>query len=64
MKQSTCRYFQRDSALLRRWKSTRLDAISRGLVGSRAHRQGERRHRHAVRIVGMDDVGPQLLEEA
>ena len=33
MKQSTCRYFQRDSALLRRWKSTRRDAISRGLIG-------------------------------
>ena len=34
MKQSTCRYFHRDNALPRRWKSTRLDAISRGCVGS------------------------------
>ncbi len=33
MKQSTCRYFQRERALPRRWKSTRRDATSGGLTG-------------------------------
>jgi hypothetical protein len=32
MKQSTCRYFQRESELPRRWKSTRRDATSGGLA--------------------------------
>jgi hypothetical protein len=29
-----------------------------------AHRQPERRHRHGVRIVGVDDVGFELLDQA
>ena len=37
---------------------------SRGFVGSVLIDSGERRHRHAVRIVRVDDVGPELLEDA
>ena len=64
MKQSTWRYFQRDSALPRRWKSTRRAATSGGFGELRAHRQREAGHRDAVRIVRMDDVGLELLEQA
>ena len=63
MKQSTWRYFQRDSELPRRWKSTRRDATSGGLRELRAHRQRERGHRDAVRIVRVDDVGLELLDQ-
>ena len=63
MKQSTWRYFQRESALPRRWKSTRRAATSGGFAELRAHRQRQRRHRDAVRIVRVDDVGLELLDQ-
>ena len=34
MKQSTCRYFQRDSELLFKWKSTRRAAMSGGFASA------------------------------
>ena len=64
MKQSTWRYFHRDSELPRRWKSTRREATSGGLASCGAHRQRQRRHRHAVRVVRVDDVRPEPLEDA
>ena len=64
MKQSTCRYFQRDIAPLRRWKSTRREATSGGLASCVLIDSASAGHRDAVRVVGVDDVRLELLEQA
>ena len=64
MKQSTWRYFQRESELPFRWKSTRREATRTGAGGAARERQRERGHRDAVRIVGVHDVRPQPLDDA
>ena len=67
MKQSTCRYFHRENELPLRWKSTRRDATSAGArpsaASTAAERQRQRRHRDAVRIVRVDDVRRQPLDQ-
>ena len=45
-------------------KSTRREATSVGLTGHAAVADGGRRDRHAVRIVGVDDLRLDLLEDA
>ena len=67
MKQSTCRCFQRENEFPRRWKSTRRDATSAGCAAGAcggAERQRERRHGDAVRVVRVDDVRLQPLDDA
>ena len=64
MKQSTCRCFHRANEFPFIWKSTRRAATSAGGVDDAFRfdalkRQRERRHRNAVRIVCMNDVGLQ-----
>ena len=64
MKQSTCRCFQRENELPLQVKvhAPRRDERRRRPPASSRHRQRQRRHRDAVRIVRVDDVGPQPLE--
>ena len=64
MKQSTWRYFQRENELLLEVEVDAPRGDERRLRRRRRDRQRERRHRDAVRIVRVDDVGPELLDDA
>ena len=69
MKQSTCRCFHRESELPREVKvdaarrDERRHSAARALCGRRPHRQRQRRHRDAVRVVRVNDVGGEAPDD-
>ena len=60
---STWRYFQRENELVLRWKSTRRAATRAGRVGGRRDREGRGRRGHAVRVVGVHDIGLEIADD-
>ena len=64
MKQSTCEYFQRENELCAIGDSIRRDARSGGFGVGESDRQRGGGHRDGVRVVRVNHVGRQLLEDA
>ena len=64
MKQSTWPYFQRENELCAMRNSTRREATSGGLRRRRRDRERRGGHGHGVRVVRLDDVGPELPDHA